>query len=94
MTSEFENTLRRSTRSVAEIEEWLCQVLMETLHIPRSAVDVNASFTAYGLDSAALIGFTEQLSVWLGEDVDPTLLYDYPNIRALSQALGKDGAPP
>jgi acyl carrier protein len=84
----------KTSQSVAEVEGWLLAFLMERLAIPRSAIDPHLAFPAYGLDSSALIGMTEELGEWLGKPLDPTLLYDYRDIHSLARALGADGAGP
>ncbi|MEL6606584.1 MAG: acyl carrier protein, partial [Cyanobacteria bacterium J06614_10] len=43
-----------------------------------------------GLDSSAAIGLTGDLEDWLGQSVDPTLLYDYPTVDALVAYLCED----
>jgi len=84
----------KTSQSVAEVEGWLLAFLMDRLAIPRSAIDPHLAFPAYGLDSSALIGMTEELGEWLGQRLDPTLLYDYKDIHSLARALGSDGSAP
>ncbi len=71
----------------AKIQGWLVSYLAELLEIDSDEIDVTIPFDRYGLDSSALVGLTGDLEDWLGRELDPTLLYDYPTIDALVQHL-------
>ena len=73
----------------AEIEDWLVSYLSETLEIEQDEIDPNVSFNEYGLDSSSAIVLTGDLQEWLGQDLDPTLLFDYPTIEALADYLAE-----
>jgi len=70
-----------------EIEKWLSQHLSELLGIPVASIDTKTSFDRYGLDSSAAISVTESLGTFMGRDLQPTLLKDYPTIQSLAQGL-------
>ncbi|NEO73373.1 acyl carrier protein [Moorena sp. SIO3H5] len=67
-----------------EIKAWLVSYLAELLEIESDEIDVTIPFDRYGLDSSAAVGLTGDLEDWLGSDLDPTLMYDYPTIEALA----------
>jgi acyl carrier protein len=73
--------------TVEEIQEWLISYLVELLPIEKDEVDVTTPFERYGLDSSAAVTLTGDLGDWLGRNLDPTLLYDYPTIETLAQHL-------
>ncbi|WP_437805987.1 acyl carrier protein [Sorangium sp. So ce1078] len=75
--------------SAAEIENWLSEVLSELLGIPRSEIDVTTRFDRYGLDSSSAISITEMLGSYVGKDLEPTLLYDYPSVESIAKHLAK-----
>ncbi len=75
--------------TAAEIQVWLISYLAELLEISLDEVDATISLHRYGLDSAVAVGLTGDLEDWLGRELDPTLLYDYPTINALVQHLAK-----
>jgi natural product biosynthesis luciferase-like monooxygenase protein len=50
-------------------------------------IDVVAPFSSFGLDSLLVVEISRELGTWLGRDVSPTLLYDYPTIDALCRHL-------
>jgi acyl carrier protein len=69
--------------SKTEIQDWLVSYLAELLDIEVAEIDVAVTFDRYGLDSSAAIAMTGDLADWLGSELDPTLIYDYPTIEAL-----------
>jgi len=73
--------------SAAEIQDWIVAYLAELLEIDPEEVDVTIPFDRYGLDSSAAVGLTGDLEDWLGREIDPTLMYDYPTVEALVQHL-------
>lgn len=73
--------------TAAEIQDWIVAYLADLLEIEPDEVDVTISFDRYGLDSSAAVGMTGDLETWLGKELDPTLLYDYPTVEALVQHI-------
>lgn len=71
----------------AEIQAWILSYLAQLLEVEPDHIDTATPFDRYGLDSSAVIGMTGDLEDWLNIELDPTLVYDYPNIEALSQYL-------
>lgn len=69
------------------IQVWLVSYLSELLEIEPTEIDVQVPFERYGLDSSAAIGLTGDLGNFLGYEVEPTILYDYPTIEILSEQL-------
>jgi acyl carrier protein len=74
--------------SIAEIQSWVVSYLADWLEVDPDEIDVSIPFDRYGLDSSAAVGMTGDLEDWLGREIDPTVLYDYPTIRGLAQHLG------
>jgi acyl carrier protein len=70
-----------------EIRQWMVNYVAELLDIHQAEVKTDIPFDRYGLDSLAAVGMTGDLEEWLGEKLDPTLLYDYPTIDAFSSHL-------
>ena len=79
MTTQFPKT--------EEIEKWLSEHLSELLGIPIASIDTKTNFDRYGLDSSAAISVTESLGNFVGRDLQPTILKDYPTIQSLAQRL-------
>lgn len=77
----------KQTPTAEEIQAWIVSYLADLLEIEPEEVDATIPFDRYGLDSSAAVGLTGDLEEWLGRDIDPTLLYDYPTVEALVQHL-------
>jgi acyl carrier protein len=76
--------------TAADIQSWLVSYLAELLEINTDEVETTIPFDRYGLDSSALVGITGDLEDFLKIGVDPTLLYDYPTVKSLSEHLAKE----
>jgi acyl carrier protein len=85
-----EASIGKHSKTVAEIQAWIISYLSELLKVEQDEIDVKIPFDRYGLDSSAAVGLTGDLETWLGFDLDPTLLYDYPTIDALAQYLTEE----
>lgn len=85
--SNASGTTVSKVHSPAEIKAWVVNYLADLLEVDPDEVDTTIPFDRYGLDSSAAVGLTGDLADWLGYEVDPTLLYDYPTIESLVQHL-------
>ena len=77
------------TPTEAEIETWITANLALFLKIPLEEIDLSEPFSHYGLDSSIAVSLADELSTWLGRELDPTLFWEYPSIEALAQHLGQ-----
>jgi acyl-CoA synthetase (AMP-forming)/AMP-acid ligase II/acyl carrier protein len=73
----------------ADIETWITANLALYLKIPLDDIDLSEPFSHYGLDSSIAVSLAAELSNWLGQELDPTLFWEYPSIEALAQHLGQ-----
>lgn len=73
--------------SAVEIQDWIVTYLADLLETEPEEIAVTIPFDRYGLDSSAAVGLTGDLENWLGTEVEPTLLYDYPTVEALVEHL-------
>jgi acyl-CoA synthetase (AMP-forming)/AMP-acid ligase II/acyl carrier protein len=77
------------TPTPAEIETWITANLALFLKVPIEEIDLCEPFSHYGLDSSIAVSLADELSNWLGRELDPTLFWEYPSIEALAQHLGQ-----
>lgn len=70
-----------------EVQTWIVNYVAELLEVNPNRIDVTIPFDRYGLDSSAAVGLAGDLEDWLERELDPTLLYDYPTIKTLSQHI-------
>lgn len=75
--------------SAVEIEIWLRRYIADLTGVAPDAVKIDASFDRLGLDSASAVALVGDMEDWLGIEIDPTLPYDHPTIRQLSNVLGE-----
>lgn len=73
--------------SKLEIQTWIVDYIAELLEVEANKIDVTIPFDRYGLDSSAAVGLAGDLEEWLDEELDPTMLYDYPTIESLTEHL-------
>ena len=60
------------------------------LAISSDEIAPSVTFDIYGLASSAAVGLTGDLEDWLGKEIDPTILYDYPTIETLAAHLSSE----
>ena len=63
------------------------QELAAILEYPVDALDIDASFMELGMDSILAVNFTQRLGRKVAVELDPTLVFDYPDIRSLVHFL-------
>jgi acyl carrier protein len=83
---------KRHERTTAEVSSWLRTKVATMVAVPVDAIDEESEFVSYGLDSAAAVELLAELELWLDRQLDPRLVWDYPTIRALANALTKPPA--
>lgn len=81
------NQGKNSPPSSEEIQNWLISYTAALLEIDSEEIAPTTPFASYGLDSSAMVVLSGDLQTWLGIELDPTLLYDYPTIQALGEYL-------
>ncbi len=69
------------------IESFLINRLSFWLKLPPQDVDVQETLAHYGFDSSIAISLAGELGEFLHTPLDPTLLYDFPNIEAVARYL-------
>ncbi|GAB4187332.1 MAG: acyl carrier protein [Wenzhouxiangellaceae bacterium] len=69
------------------IKDWISAYLARTLEVAPDLIDPELQFDEYGIDSRTAAELIGALGEWLGRDLDPSIIYDYPSIDELSQHL-------
>lgn len=73
--------------SSAAIQAWLVARVAVELKVKVDDIHVSQPLTQYGLDSLQSVSIVAALEDWLGRQLSPSLLEDYPQIDTLSQHL-------
>jgi acyl carrier protein len=74
-------------RTQAEIQAWLIAEIARRAAVPPESVDITASFAAYRLDSLEGVNMAGALEDFLGVELEPTLVWDFPTVEKLSRYL-------
>ena len=82
----------KAPHNTLEIQDWIISYIAELLEVEPELVDPTIPFDRYGLDSSAAYALTGDLEDWLGREIDPTAIYDYPTVEALSEYLSSISA--
>ena len=92
MTIPVQPTEENSTASqtAEEIKFWLVSYLAALLKVEASSLDVTRPINRYGVDSSLAIGLIGDLEEWLGFDIEPTFVYEYPTLEAMAQYLAEE----
>ena len=71
------------------------RLFAEDLDNPSTAIGPEANFAELGLDSATSAFFIVELEEWLGAELTPELVFEYPTISALAHfiAAAEGGIP-
>ncbi|MFH1762531.1 MAG: beta-ketoacyl synthase N-terminal-like domain-containing protein, partial [bacterium] len=72
------------------IEKELIAILSKILQIPVEQFDNKTGFSEYGLDSVSTMDFSDKIDKHFKIATDPTLLFEVPNIKALSEFVMKE----
>jgi acyl carrier protein len=70
-----------------DIREWCVAYLTKTVGNPAVAIGPEARFTELGLDSATSAYFIVELEEWLGTELAPELVFEYPTIAELARHI-------
>lgn len=76
-----------TSQKAETIQAWLISKIAERLRVNSNDIDVREPFAYYGLDSVVAVSISGELEDWLGCTLSPTLLYNYPTIKALALHL-------
>ena len=85
-------SLSEAKFSAAAIEGWCVEHIARTLGIPPSEVEREKEVERLGLDSAALVVLVVELEEWLGVELTPQLLFEYPTIAELARHIAEEHA--
>lgn len=71
------------SQTAEAIQSWLVYNLAERLKLAPQEIKIQKDFIDYGLNSIEAINLSGELENFLGRRLDPTLIWDYPNIETL-----------
>jgi acyl carrier protein len=73
--------------SESEIRDWCLAYVRRIVDDPRVPVGPDIGFAEMGLDSATSAYFIVELEEWVGVELEPELVFDYPTIADLARHI-------
>ena len=70
-----------------QIIDWCREHIAEILDLPVERIPRDAEFDSFGLDSAASVSMIIDLEDWLGFEVSPSLLFEFPTVQLLANEI-------
>ncbi len=81
--------MRAENPSEAAIRDWCTAYLARALDLPADTIDTGTTFARMGLDSANSVFLIVELEDWLGLELTPDLLFEYPTVCELARHLAE-----
>jgi acyl carrier protein len=75
--------------TVEDIQNWLIDQFAQQLAVESDDIDIEEPFDNYELDSSKVLVLLSRLEKWLGKELNPVLIFNYPNINELAERLGE-----
>ena len=76
--------MQNTPTNTEQMEEWFAARIAKTNGAALDDIDWDAPFTSLNLDSVDLLEIVADLEDLLGLEIESTIAWDYPSIRALS----------
>lgn len=70
-----------------EIRAWLISNISDLVEVDPQQIDVQKPLEYYGIDSMQAMHLSGDLQDWLGQELSPTVVWDYPTIELLAHHL-------
>ncbi|HEV3036490.1 MAG TPA: acyl carrier protein [Candidatus Angelobacter sp.] len=83
----FREVSIQAEMSKESIQAWLIEQVSRLTGLSAEEIDITEPFASYGLNSVAAAGLSGELADWLGEDLPPTITWDYPSVKLLAGYL-------
>jgi len=80
-----------STPNEEEIQLWLISNISAVVEVDPQTIDIHKPLEYYGMDSMQAMHLSGDLEDWLGRQLSPTVVWDYPTIELLARHLAENG---
>jgi acyl carrier protein len=81
----------KQTPSEQEIQAWLIANVAAVVEMEPRLIKVDEQLENYGMDSLQATHLSNDLQGWLGRQLSPTIVWDYPTIESLAHYLANNG---
>jgi len=79
--------MEKPSITVSSIEARIATFIAESLDITVDQVSLETDVERYGLNSAVVVSLIGELEEWLGLELSPSILYEFPTVRSVSKHL-------
>jgi acyl carrier protein len=79
--------MRQPPVTIPLIEARIASYIAEALNVKVEQIHLDADVEQFGLNSAVVVSLIGDLEDWLGIELSPSILYEYPTVRSVSQYL-------
>jgi len=83
----FSSASSQEKRSEERIRMWIVEQISSLTGLLSNQIEITEPFASYGIDSVAAAGLSGELATWLGEQLPPTITWDYPTVALLAAYL-------
>jgi acyl carrier protein len=77
--------------SEQEIQAWLIANVAQVVEMEPRLIKIDEQLENYGMDSLQATHLSNDLQGWLGRQLSPTIVWDYPTIESLARYLAHNG---
>jgi acyl carrier protein len=74
-----------------QIQSWLITNISSVVEVDPQTIDIRKPLEYYGMDSMQAMHLSGDLEDWLGRQLSPTVVWDYPTIELLARHLAENG---
>ncbi|HEY6122027.1 MAG TPA: acyl carrier protein [Pyrinomonadaceae bacterium] len=74
-----------------QIQSWLISNISAVVEVDPQTIDIRKPLEYYGMDSMQAMHLSGDLEDWLGRQLSPTVVWDYPTIELLARHLAENG---
>lgn len=77
----------RQPITIPAIESRIASYIAGFLGVDAAEVDMEMDVERFGLNSAVVVSLVGDLEDWLGVELSPSILYEFPTVRSVSRHL-------
>ena len=87
IVSPAQRATKNQSVSQADLTQWLIRKIADATGMPAADIDLETTFADFGLDSRTAVSMSTELEKILGRELPPTLIWDFPTIKEVTQHL-------
>lgn len=82
-------TTTQKTYTVEDIQNWLIDQFAQQVDVDPDDIDIEEPFDNYELDSSKALVLLGRLEKFLGNELNPVFIFNYPTIAELAERLAE-----